>query len=477
MPDYDVVVIGGGQAGIPLAWGLAAEGKRVAIIERKWMGGSCVNFGCTPTKAALASAKVAHMARRAKEFGLCVPEVSVDYPAVLKRAKDIALVSRNGIDGGLADSENPKLIRGHAKLDGREDQTDGKGPVKIKITAAKPEAQETYENTVKDAMTITATEVVLNTGTRSLIPPIAGLDQVDSIHAGSWLERPQLPEHIALVGGSYIGLEMGQFYRRMGSEVTIIHGTDQIVPMEDADIAQSLQKSLEAEGIKFRLNVRASQVKATTSGGVVVTLSGVDGSTSEVEATHLFIATGRTPNTDDLGLETLDIELGRGGMVPVDERLHTSAEGVWVAGDIRGGPMFTHTSWDDNRILMSQITGDGAKTTDRVVPYAVFTDPELGRVGMTEKEAREAGKNIRVTHCDTSRRGKAYEMSETEGFIKVIIDEDNDMVLGAACLSVEGSELVHMFVDLMNAGAPYTVIRDAIHIHPTLAEAVQSAVT
>jgi pyruvate/2-oxoglutarate dehydrogenase complex dihydrolipoamide dehydrogenase (E3) component len=456
-PDYDVLIIGGGQAGIPLAWALAKVGKRVALAERKHLGGSCINFGCTPTKAAIASAKVAHQARRATDYGLRIPTVEVDFPAVLARAFATALDSRQGIERGFAGSENPHLLPHQARLQGR--------------------AEQGFCVQVGD-QTVSATQVVLNTGTRSLLPSIPGLAEADVIHSGNWLDRPQLPAHLAILGSGYIGLEMGQFYRRMGSQVTLIDHNALPVPHEDAEVSQQLQRCLEAEGVSFRLgvDVKSIEVNGASESGRLILKYVQNGTPGQIDATDLFVATGRLPNTDDLGLETVGVAMAEHGFVAVDERLATNVEGIWAAGDIRGGPLFTHTSWDDNRILQSQLIGDGKRTTRRIVPYAIYTDPEVGRVGMTEREARQSGKNIKTARFDMTHSGKAAEIGETEGFIKVIVDADTDRIQGAAVVAAEGAELVHMYIDIMNADAPYTVIRDAIHIHPTLAEAVQSAV-
>jgi pyruvate/2-oxoglutarate dehydrogenase complex dihydrolipoamide dehydrogenase (E3) component len=451
---YDVLIVGGGQAGIPLAYKLAAEGMSIALAERRDLGGSCVNFGCTPTKAVIASARVAHQARRAREYGLEIPEVRVDFPAVLQRAKDIVNLKRGGLDKGLEDADNPTLIRGHARFEGRED-----GRFRLRV-GDEP---------------VLAKQVVLDTGTRTLLPPIEGLDEVDYIESGNWLEKTELPESLAVVGGSYIGLEMAQFYNRMGSRVTVVVGrSDHVAPHEDDDVTETLHSILAEEGVEFVFCERAKSV-AEGDGGLTVTLDSED--QTELNVSHLFVATGRLPNTDDLGLENIGLETDR-GIIEVDERLATPVEGIWAAGDIRGGPMFTHTSWDDHRILLSQMAGDGSRTTDRVVPYAIFTDPELGRVGMTEREAREAGYEVEVMTFDMQQeKGKAREIGENKGLIKVVADASNRRILGAAVLTAEGAELVHTYIELMNAGATLDVLQNAVHIHPTIAEDIQSAVS
>lgn len=450
--DYDVFIIGGGQAGIPLARGLAEAGKRVALAERKDLGGSCINFGCTPTKAAVASARIAHLARRGADYGLRIPAVEIDFPAVIARARRIAAVSRAAHDRTFAAADNPALFRGHARLEGRA----GEG-FRVRI----------------GEQALTAREVVLDTGTRSVIPPIDGLKEIAYVHAGNWLELTTLPRHLAVIGAGAIGLEMAQFYRRMGSRVTVIEFAGHIAGHEDADVADALQKILAAEGIEFHLNTSVSAVAAREDGAVLSL--GSEGK-SELRASHVFVATGRKPNTDDLGLESLGVATSQQGIVQVDERLATNVKGIWAAGNVRGGPQFTHTAWDDHRILLSQLAGDDARTTKRIVPYAIFTDPELGRVGLSESEARHAGYDVKLGRFDMGDSGKAYEIGEDQGMIKVVIDRETNLILGAAVLAVEGAELVHGYIDLMNAKAPYTVMREAVYIHPTLAEAIQSAV-
>jgi len=445
------VIIGGGQAGIPLAYALAGDGRSVALAESKCLGGSCVNYGCSPTKAAIASARVAHQARRAPEFGLEIPDVRVDFPGVLERAKGIVETKRSGLYKGFEGSGNPVLIEGHARF---EEKTD-----------------DGFRLSVGER-SVVARQVVINTGAKSSVPPIGGLENVEYISSENWLDHTELPEHLAVVGGGYIGLEMAQFYLRMGSRVTVVVGNSgQVLGNEDDDVAEAMKNILEEEGIEFVFEARAEKVEKS-GGGISLTLDTGRG----INCSDILVATGRKPNTDGLGLENIGLETGDGGVIEVDERLATSVEGVWAAGDVRGGPMFTHTSYDDNIVLASQITGDGSRTTDRVVPYAVFTDPDLGRAGMTEKEAREAGYDIEVMTFDVKNDGKATEIGETKGLIKVVADKSNDRILGAAVLAHEGAELVHTYIALMNADAPYTVIRDAVHIHPTISESIQSVV-
>src|SRR5438128_1036062 len=450
MDRYDVVIIGAGQAGVPLALALAEAGRKTALIERKYLGGSCVNFGCTPTKAAITSARLAHLARRASEFGLRIPTVEVDFSAVIARARGIVDSQRSSLERNFEGKQNATLIRAQGRLEGRDGD-------RFRIRAGD--------------QIVLADQVVLDTGTRSLIPPIEGIDAVGILHAGNWLDHSALPARLIVIGAGVIALEMAQFYRRMGSAVCVIEPQSRIAHTEDADVADALQDLLEREGIEFHLDSYIERVEGRRN-AICVQVKGK----GEIAGSHLLVATGRKPNTDDLGLESVGIAVDH-GIVHVDERLATNIEGVWAAGDIRGGPMFTHTAWDDYRILLSQLAGDGSRTTRRVVPYAIFTDPELGRVGLTETEARRSGRTFDAMRFDMSRSGRAGEQGTSTGFIKVLIERDTQRVLGAAVLATGGAELVHLYVDLMNADAPASVIRNAVHIHPTMAEAVQSAVT
>lgn len=451
-PTYDVLIVGGGQAGVPLAHALAYPARRVALAERRHLGGSCVNFGCTPTKAAIASARLAHRARQGDAFGLRIPTVEVDFAAVMARCRDLARSFRSGLEDGFADADNPQILEGHARFTGR----DGDG-FTLRVGEQELRAQQ----------------VVIDTGTRTRMPPLDGLDAVDVLHGGNWLYHDDQPRHLILLGGSYVGLEMSQLYRRLGSDVTVVEQSARPTLREDEDVAEAMQDFLEEEGVRFRFGATARHVTADAD-GVTVAIEEEDGSTDELRGTHLFVATGRRPNTDDLGLDAIGLTTDDRGFLDVDERLATRVEGVWAAGDVRGGPMFTHTAWDDHRILKSQLTGDGRRTTDRVVPYAIFTDPQLGRVGMTEQQAREAGRDVRVVRKAMETNGKALESGDARGFVKVVVDAETDRLLGAAVLASLGAEIVHPYVTLMNADAPFTALYDGMHIHPTFSEAVHS---
>lgn len=451
----DLLVVGAGQAGIPLAHALARKGWRVVLAERKDPGGSCVNFGCTPTKAAIASARVAQLARRAGEFGIRIPRMRIDFAAVLARAQGIAAQSRIALRESLlhAHGGNPVYIHAHARFLGREGRL--------------------FRVQVGTRMVL-ARRVVLDTGTRTLVPRGLGFEGMDFLHAGNWLHRPELPQHLVVVGGSYVGLEMSQFYRRMGSRVTLLERGARLADREDEEVSRALRGILECEGITCRLGARVTRVEKTRGGVRVETRE--NGRPGAVTASHVFLAAGRRPNTDDLGLSRIGLTPEKDGTLRTNRRLGTRARGVWAAGDIRGGPMFTHTAWDDFRILVSQLAGDGKRTLDRIVPWALYTDPQLGRVGLSEEDARRLGRPVSVGRFPMSKNGKAREIGEGEGFVKVVVDPKTKKLLGATVLAAEGAELVHVFVTLMNTGARVSAVRDAIHIHPTLAEALQSAV-
>ncbi len=449
---FDFLLVGAGQCNVPLAHALAEAGHRVGVAERQHVGGSCVNFGCTPTKAVLAAAHLAHRARRAADFGLRIPTVEADLPAVLAKARAISEDFRTNIADGFAEAEGITLLAGHARLTGRDGGR--------------------FHLTVADEP-VTADRVVIDTGTRTLIPSIEGLRKIPFLDPGNWLRRDDLPERLVIVGGGSIGVEMAQFYRRMGAaEVTVVESSGHILSEEDGDVAEALQEALAGEGIRFRLDAEAERVEPR-DGGFRLHL---DDDGGPVEGTHLFLAVGRTPNTADLGLDTVGLDVDDDGTIPVDGALRTRVGGVWAVGDVRGGPQFTHTAHDDHRIIRDHLFGPGERSRDdRLVPYAVYTDPTLGRAGMTEAEAREAGRTVRVGRKPMEENGRAIEERQTAGFAKVVVDADTDEVLGAALLGVGASEAVHLVVGAMQAGVTATALRRSLPIHPTVAEALVSA--
>jgi pyruvate/2-oxoglutarate dehydrogenase complex dihydrolipoamide dehydrogenase (E3) component len=448
--EADTAIIGAGQAGVPLARALADAGKPVALFEAKHLGGSCVNFGCTPSKAMIASSRLAAQARRAAEWGLRIPTVEVDFAAVMERTRAIVKESTDALDGSFAGRGNPRLIRAWARLDGREGE-------RFRIRAGED--------------VILARQVVLDTGTRTAMPDIPGLDQVPCITAETWVDLTELPEALVFLGGGTIALEMAQAFRRLGSRVTIIETASRLAAHEDADVAQALHDMLTGEGVAVHLDAAAESVEMTDRGFRLYLKTG-----TVITGSHIFIAAGRRPNTDQLGLETVGVQCGDKGMVEVDEHLRTSIPGIWAAGDIRGGPQFTHTAYDDFGVICSQLLGDGGKTAERIVGYAVFTEPELGRVGMTEQQARQAGHDIRIGRYEMKNSGKAREIGYREGFIKVIAEAGTNRILGAAVLAADGAETVQLYLELMNAGATTETMLNAVHIHPTFGEAAKNAV-
>ena len=447
--DVDVAIIGGGQAGVPLARSLAVAGQQVALIERVHLGGSCVNFGCTPSKALIASARIAHEARNGERWGIRIPTIDVDFGAVMDRVRGMVAAAKGSLDDSLRETANPRLVIAHGRLAGREG-----GRLVV----------ETGDHRIR------ARHVVLDTGTRSLLPDIDGLETVPILTAENWIDMTVLPERLIVIGGSYLALEFGQAFSRLGSKVVVLQSGSALAAREDPDVSKAITEFLEAEGLEIRLDVEISRVERI-AGGVRVHVDG-----GVLEGTHLLVAAGRRPNTDDLGLDTLDVGVTDHGMIEVDERLATNVAGVWAAGDIRGGPAFTHTAYADSKVVHDQIVGDGRMTTERIVPYAMFLDPELGRVGMTETEARKAGHTIRVGRKDMTTSGKAKEVGQTAGFIKVVIDAETDRFLGVACLCHSGSEVVQVFIALMNAGADAQTIMNSVVIHPTIGEAAKNAV-
>ena len=438
---YNAIVIGSGQGGNPLAHKLADQGWSVALVEKEHLGGSCVNTGCTPTKTMVARAQVAHYARNAARWGVHAGEVTVDLAQIVAQKDKVVQSFRAGQEQSVSSRPTLRLYRGQARFSGPHTVTVGD-------------------------QTLEGERIFINTGTYPTIPTIAGLAASGYLTNASLMELRQLPEHLLVLGGGYIGLEFGQMFRRFGSEVTIVHAHGQLLPREDPEVAAELQKALEAEGIRFVLNARTSRVRKDNGR---IHLDGEGSSTHS--GSHLLVATGRTPSTRDLGLEQAGVETDKRGFVKVNGRLETTVPGIWALGDVKGGPAFTHISYNDYQIIYANLIESRNLTIDhRIVPYSVFTDPQLGRVGITEAEAREQGIRLKIGKIPMSRVARAIERDETAGIMKLVVDASNDRILGAAILSTEGGELVQILGTLMLAGAPYTLLKGAVYIHPTLAE-------
>lgn len=446
--EYDAIIIGSGQGGNPLAYGLADRGWKVALVEREHLGGTCINTGCTPTKTMVMSAQVAHYARQASQWGVRAENVGVDLERILARKQRIVERFRSGHEQKVASRENLHLYRGHARL---------AGPTRVEVAD----------------QTLAGPRIFLNTGTRPDAPRIEGLDGIDYLTNASIMELRTLPEHLLVLGAGYIGMEFGQMFRRFGSRVTVVHRGDRLLSREDADVAGELQKALEAEGMAFLLNARSTRVEQQ-AGEITLSLETPTGPRT-VRGTHLLVATGRRPNTDDLGLERAGVALDEHGFVRVNGRLETNVPGIWALGDVKGGPAFTHISWNDYQVIYGNLMEDRDLTIDgRIVPYAVFTDPQLGRVGITETEARARGRRLKIGTIPMGYVARAIERDETAGMMKLIVDAETDRVLGAAILGTEGGELIQILHTLMRADAPYTLLQGAIYIHPTLAEGFYS---
>lgn len=441
---YDAIVIGCGQGGWPLCLRFVDLGWQVALIEQGPLGGTCINTGCTPTKTMVHRAQIAYYARNAARWGVHTDNVSVDLPAIVEQKNKVVMKFRGSKDTKVERTSNLRLYRGHARFT---------SPRSVQVGDALLESDRIF----------------INTGGRPRFPKIPGLDPTASLTNETIMELTAIPQHLLILGGGYIGVEFSQMFRRFGSKVTIIHNQAQILSREDPEIAAELQKALEGEGITFRLNSQTTKVEHQ-KGIVKVSISGPNGA-SEVAGTHLLVATGRRPNTDDLGLEKAGVETDKSGYVRVNPRLETNVPGIWAIGDVKGPPAFTHISYNDFQIIDANLTQGKNLTTDhRIVPYCVFTDPQLGGAGMTEKEARAAGYKLKIGSIPMSRVARAIERDETAGLMKVIVDASNDRVLGASILASEGGELVHVLYTLMLGNLPYTVLKGAMFIHPTLAE-------
>ncbi|MDQ2683301.1 MAG: mercuric reductase [Chloroflexota bacterium] len=459
MPDvsrYDAIIIGSGQAGGPLSTELARAGRHVALIERAFVGGTCINYGCTPTKTMVASARVAYLARRGPEYGVNVSGVSIDQAIVRQRTRDMVERFRAGSESSITGTPGVDLIYGEATFTGQKT---------IRVTGSDGNEQD-----------LTADLVFINTGARSAPPTFDGIDTVPYLDSTSVMELAETPRHLLVLGGGYIGLEFAQMFRRFGSEVTVVHRGRRIMQREDEDITDCLQQILEEDGISLRLQSEATAVRMSGD-SIEVTITAPDGDRT-VTGSHLLVATGRIPNTDRLNLPATGVEADDKGYVTVNERLETGVDGIYALGDVKGGPAFTHISYDDYRIVRDNLLRGGSRTTgDRPVPYVVFTDPELGRIGLSEQEAKEGGKEVLVATMPMSSVARASESAETRGMMKVLVDPETDRIVGAAILGLFGGEIMSHYQLAMMGGLTCDQLADAVFAHPTLAEATNNLIS
>ena len=447
MADYDAIIIGTGQAAPALARRLAAAGWKVAIVERKLFGGTCVNTGCTPTKTLVASAYAAHLARRAADYGVAIGgNVAVDMKAVKARKDAVVGASRGGLERSLKTLPNCTVYEGHARF---------AGPKEVRVG----------DEVLK------ADKVFINVGTRPLVPPIPGLHQVPYFTNSSMVDVDFLPPHLVVLGGSYVGLEFAQIYRRFGSEVTLVELAPRLIAREDEDVSQAIADILKDEGIDVRVNSKVVEV-AKPGNNIAVTVE-TAGTKSQVVGSHLLLAIGRRPNTDDLGLDTAGIATDPRGYIQVDDQLRTNVSGIWALGDCNGRGAFTHTAWNDFEIVAANVLdNEPRRVSDRINAYALYTDPPLGRAGMTAAEVRKSGRPALIATVAMEDVSRAYEKGETKGFMKILVDQESKQILGASLLGLAGDEVIHCILDLMYAKAPATVMQQAMHIHPTVSEFV-----
>jgi len=444
---YDAIVIGTGQSGPALAVRLANAGRKTAIVERKLFGGTCVNVGCIPTKTLIASARAAHVARNGADYGVAIDgRISVDMVRAKARKDAVVLQSNEGVTKWLRNTPNLTVLEGHARLE---------GPRSVRVNGTLLEAAQIF----------------LNVGGRASVPDLPGIAEVEYLTNSGMMDVDFLPEHLVIIGGSYIGLEFAQMYRRFGSRVTVVEMGPRLIAREDEEVSAAIQKILESEGIEIRLNAKCITL-AKHGNGVAAGLS-CEGGPPEVTGSHLLLAVGRVPNTDDLGLEKAGVKTDPRGYVVVDDELRTSVPGIWALGDANGRGAFTHTSYNDYEIVAANLLDSGhRRVTDRIPAYALYIDPPLGRAGMTEREARASGRKVLAATMMMSRVGRARERGETQGFMKILVDAQTRLILGAALLGIEADEAIHSILDVMYAGAPYTVIQTAVHIHPTVTELI-----
>ena len=455
--QFDIIIVGAGQAGGPLATALAGAGRNTALIEREHAGGTCINEGCTPTKTMIASGHAAYIARRSSDYGVHTGAISVDMSKVRDRKRDIVTSWRAGSEQQLTGVEHLTYVRGEARFTGPH-----------ALTIALP------DGTTRD---MTAETVVLNVGARPAVPPIDGLDTVPFLNSTTVMELDVVPDHLLVLGGGYIGVEFGQLFRRLGSRVTVIQHGAHLLPKEDTDVSEAVEDIFREDGIALLLQSKVTGVARSTTenaGGITLTVETPDG-THALSGSHLLVAVGRTPNADSLNLAAAGVATDKRGNVPVNERLETNVPGIYALGDMNGGPAFTHISYDDFRILRANlIEGGHATTTGRLVPQTVFIDPQLGRVGMSENDAKQAGKAYKIAKMPMSNVARAAEVDETRGFMKALVDPVSNQILGCAILGIEGGEMMAMMQIAMMGNLPYTTLQNAIFAHPTLAESLNN---
>jgi len=444
---YDAVIIGTGQAGPSLAVRLSGAGMKVAIVERKLFGGTCVNTGCIPTKTLVASARAAHVVRRAGEYGVTIGGASaVDMKKVKERKDAVVHLSNEGVEKWLKSTQNLTVYEGHARFTGA------------------------HQVRVGDEL-LDADKIFINVGGRASRPPLPGLDQVSYLNNSTMMDVDFLPAHLIVIGGSYIGLEFAQMYRRFGSEVTIVEMAPRLIHREDEDVSEAIKTILENEVIKIRLG--AECIAFEKRGNQVEVQVDCTAGDKSVVGSHVLLAVGRVPNTNDLGLENAAIELDQRGYIKVDDQLQTNVPGIYALGDCNGRGAFTHTSYNDYEIVAANLLdGDQRRVSDRITAYALYIDPPLGRAGMTETEARKSGRKALIAKRPMTRVGRAVEKGETQGFMKILVDAGTKEILGASLLGIECDEVIHSILDVMYAKAPYTVIQRAMHIHPTVTELI-----
>ncbi|WP_245419728.1 FAD-containing oxidoreductase [Phyllobacterium salinisoli] len=445
--QFDAIIIGAGQAGPPLAGRLTAAGMTVALVERKLIGGTCVNTGCTPTKTLVASAYAAHLARRAASYGVTIAgDVAVDIKAVKARKDAVSGKSRSNLESWLEGMERCTIFRGQARF------------------------ESPHEVRVGDDL-LSADRIFINVGGRALVPDMPGVGEIDYLTNTSILDLETLPRHLVIVGGSYVALEFAQMYRRFGSDVTVLERKPHLIAREDEDVSAAVRDILEAEGIHVRLN--AECISFSPQGTDIAVGIDCRSGDRELLASHVLLAVGRQPNTNDLGLDQAGVETDKRGYITVDDQLRTNVPGIWALGDCNGKGAFTHTSYNDFEIVAANLLDDDPRrVSDRLPAYALYIDPPLGRVGLSEAEARKTGKRLLIGTRPMSRVSRAVERGETQGFMKIIVDADTREILGASILGISGDEAIHCILDIMYARAPYTTLQRAVHIHPTVSELI-----